>query len=338
MEKIAVVILNWNGEKMLRRFLSGVLEHTKGEVYVADNASTDGSLELLAADYPQVRTIILDRNYGFAEGYNRALAQIEAEYFILLNSDVEVKGDWVSPLLQYMDVHPEVAACQPKILSWDVPSKFEYAGAAGGYIDALGYPYCRGRIFNTVEEDTGQYDTVRSVFWATGAALMVRSAVYREVGGLDGRFFAHMEEIDFCWRLRARGYGIVCVPASVVYHVGGGTLPKENPHKTYLNFRNNLYMLYKNLPDKRLKKVLWLRYGLDAVAALQFLLKGEVRSARAVLKAHQDFRKHKQELYASRVENLSCTVIAPVPEMSHSSILWTYYLKGWRKYSELSPK
>lgn len=338
MERVAVVILNWNGEKMLRRFLSGVLEHTKGEVYVADNASTDGSLDLLAADYPQVKTIILDRNYGFAEGYNRALAQIEAEYFILLNSDVEVKGDWVSPLLQYMDVHPEVAACQPKILSWDVPSKFEYAGAAGGYMDALGYPYCRGRIFNTVEEDTGQYDTVRSVFWATGAALMVRSAVYREVNGLDARFFAHMEEIDFCWRLRARGYGIVCVPTSVVYHVGGGTLPKENPHKTYLNFRNNLYMLYKNLPEKRLKNVFRLRYGLDALAALQFLLKGEMRSARAVCKAHQDFRKHRQELYASRMENLSCTVVDVIPEMSHRSILWSYYLKSCRKYSELLTK
>ena len=243
MDKVAVVILNWNGEEMLRRFLPGVLAHTQAEIYVADNASTDKSLELLSVDFPAVKTILLERNYGFAEGYNRALAQIEAEYFVLLNSDVEVKDDWISPMLQYLDTHPEVAACQPKILSWHAPDKFEYAGAAGGYMDAWGYPYCRGRIMNTVETDEGQYDTVAPVFWATGAALMVRSAVYHEVGGLDARFFAHMEEIDFCWRLRSRGYDIVCIPSAVVYHVGGGTLPKENPNKTYLNFRNNLLML-----------------------------------------------------------------------------------------------
>lgn len=188
MDKVAVVILNWNGEEMLRRFLPGVLAHTQAEIYVADNASTDKSLELLSVDFPAVKTILLERNYGFAEGYNRALAQIEAEYFVLLNSDVEVKDDWISPMLQYLDTHPEVAACQPKILSWHAPDKFEYAGAAGGYMDAWGYPYCRGRIMNTVEIDEGQYDTVAPVFWATGAALMVRSAVYHEVGGLDARF------------------------------------------------------------------------------------------------------------------------------------------------------
>ena len=199
MDKVAVVILNWNGEEMLRRFLPGVLAHTSAEVYVADNASTDKSLELLSVDFPAVKTILLERNYGFAEGYNRALAQIEAEYFVLLNSDVEVKDDWISPMSQYLDTHPEVAACQPKILSWHAPDKFEYAGAAGGYMDAWGYPYCRGRVMNTVETDEGQYDTVAPVFWATGAALMVRSAVYREAGGLDARFFAHTKNINILY-------------------------------------------------------------------------------------------------------------------------------------------
>ena len=336
MDKVAVVILNWNGEEMLRRFLPGVLAHTQAEVYVADNASTDNSLELLSVDFPAVRTILLERNYGFAEGYNRALAQIEAEYFVLLNSDVEVRDDWISPMSRYLDTHPGAAACQPKILSWRAPDKFEYAGAAGGYLDAWGYPYCRGRIMDTVESDEGQYDTVAPVFWATGAALMVRSAVYREVGGLDARFFAHMEEIDFCWRLRSRGYGIVCVPSAVVYHVGGGTLPKENPDKTYLNFRNNLYMLYKNLPDERLSTVMRRRFWLDRLAALQFLLKGEWRSFLAVFQARADFRKQKKYFRAARQENQGCMIVNPIPEQACFSILWAYYVRGKKLYSMLS--
>ena len=337
MDKVAVVILNWNGKEMLRRFLPGVLAHTRGTVYVADNASTDGSMAMLAEDFPEVRTILLERNYGFADGYNRALAAVEAEYFVLLNSDVEVKGDWISPMEHYLDAHPEVAACQPKVLGWHHPDCFEYAGAAGGYIDALGYPYCRGRIFGTVEQDNGQYDTVAPVFWATGAALMVRSAVYREAGGLDARFFAHMEEIDFCWRLRSRGYGIVCVPSAVVYHVGGGTLAKEDPQKTYLNFRNNLYMLYKNLPPRRLPKVMFLRMLLDGVAALQFLLKGEWRSVAAVWRAHSDFRGTRHEFVQSRKENLEKMKAGHIPEQARFSILWAYYVRGRRKYS-LLPK
>lgn len=335
MDKVAVVILNWNGKEMLRRFLPGVLAHTRGEVYVADNASSDGSLAFLAEEFPAVKTIPLEQNYGFAEGYNQALSRIEAEYFILLNSDVEVRDDWVSPMLDYLEAHPGVAACQPKILSWHAPQMFEYAGAAGGYLDALGYPYCRGRILGTVECDEGQYDEAASVFWATGAALMVRSSVYREVGGLDARFFAHMEEIDFCWRLRSRGYGIVCVPSAVVYHVGGGTLPKENPRKTYLNFRNNLYMLYKNLPEARLKPVMRWRHGLDVVAALQFLLKGEWGSARAVFRARADFKKAKKDFLPSRRENLSRMVIDPIPEQASFSILWAYYVRRKQKYSQL---
>ncbi len=335
MEKVAVVILNWNGKEMLRRFLPGVLAHTPAAVYVADNASTDGSLDFLSDAFPDVRTIPFDRNYGFAEGYNRALACIETEYFVLLNSDVEVRGDWVSPMSRYLDTHPAVAACQPKVLSLRAPDKFEYAGAAGGYMDAWGYPFCRGRIMDTVEADEGQYDDVTPVFWATGAAMMVRADVYRRAGGLDARFFAHMEEIDFCWRLRSRGYGIVCVPSSVVYHVGGGTLPKEDPHKTYLNFRNNLYMLYKNLPDKRLGAVMRRRFWLDRLAAFLFLLRGERRSFLAVFRARADFRRRRQDFAAVRRENLSLTVADPIPEQARFSILWAYYVRGIRRYSDL---
>ena len=335
MDKVAVVILNWNGEEMLRRFLPGVLAHTQAEIYVADNASTDKSLELLSVDFPAVKTILLEQNYGFAEGYNRALAQIEAEYFVLLNSDVEVKDDWISPMLQYLDTHPEVAACQPKILSWHAPDKFEYAGAAGGYMDAWGYPYCRGRIMNTVETDEGQYDTVAPVFWATGAALMVRSAVYHEVGGLDARFFAHMEEIDLCWRLRARGRQLACIPQSVVFHVGGATLKKENPRKTFLNFRNNLVMLYKNLPQEDLASVMRVRAVLDYVAAFSFMLKGQLPNALAVFRARRAYHSLRTSLAASRKENLKKTTLAVIPERTKNSILAQFYLHGKKFFSQL---
>ena len=257
MKNIAIVILNWNGASMLRKFLPSVLKYSQeAEVIVADNASKDDSLKVMETEFPEVRTIVLDKNYGFAEGYNQALRQVEAEYYLLLNSDVEVTEGWLQPMLTYMDAHEDVVACQPKLrCEWN-RSMLEYAGACGGYIDYLGYPFCRGRVFNTVEEDLGQYDTVVPVLWATGAALMIRSKLYWEAGGLDARFFAHQEEIDLCWRLRARGYKIVCVPQSVVYHVGGASLPKQNSKKTFLNFRNNMILLYKNLPDDQLKDVM----------------------------------------------------------------------------------
>ena len=261
MKRISVVILNWNGREMMRRFLPSVVKYSRDEadVIVADNASTDGSLDMLAREFPEVGTLRLDRNYGFAEGYNRALAQLPTEFYLLLNSDVEVTEGWLTPLLRYMDAHPEVAACQPKLLCEARRDMFEYAGAAGGYLDRFGYPYCRGRVMDTVECDRGQYDRPASVFWATGAALMVRRSDWDAAGGLDARFFAHMEEVDFCWRLRARGRGVVCLPESRVYHVGGGTLNKSNARKTYLNFRNNLLMLYKNLPDEELAAVMRVR-------------------------------------------------------------------------------
>lgn len=335
MNKVAVIILNWNGAEMLRRFLPNVMKYSNATVYVADNASTDESVRLLFSDFQQVKTILFDKNYGFAEGYNRAIREVDAEYVVLLNSDVEVKDDWLAPLVQYMDEHPNVAACQPKIMSCNAPQYFEYAGAAGGYMDYLGYPFCRGRIFGNVEEDKGQYDTIVSIFWATGAALMVRKDLYEKVGGLDARFFAHMEEIDFCWRLRSRGYDIVCVPKSIVYHVGGGTLSKENPFKTHLNFRNNLYMLYKNLPEQNLKSVMRKRYWLDLIAALQFVLKGEYRSGKAVLLAHSEFKKRKHDFDADRLENMALAKCVQIAEMVPYSILWAYYARGKRVFAQL---
>jgi GT2 family glycosyltransferase len=277
----------------------------------------------------------LEKNYGFADGYNRALAQVEAEYFLLLNSDVEVTQGWLAPMLEYMDSHPDVAACQPKLLSYKNKKEFEYAGACGGFIDKYGYPYCRGRIFDTVEEDKGQYDSVAELFWATGAALMIRAEDYRAAGGLDGTFFAHMEEIDLCWRLRSRGRGIVCIPQSCVYHVGGATLNKSNPRKTYLNFRNNLLMLYKNLPENELRHVMFVRALLDYVAAFKSLLSGDAAGCRAVLQARRDFRRIKHDYSDLRRENLEKCVEADVKERTSFSILWKYYAEGRRLFSEL---
>lgn len=325
MKKTSVVILNWNGAEMLRRFLPSVVTFSKGrdvEVCVADNASTDASCEVVRKEFPSVRLVCLDRNYGFAEGYNRALQEVDAEYAVLLNSDVEVTEGWLSPLVKFMDCHPQLAACQPKILSYRNRDMFEYAGAAGGFIDRYGYPFCRGRIFDKIEKDTGQYDTPVSVFWATGAALMVRLDIYKETGGLDSRFFAHMEEIDFCWRLRSRGYGLACVPESKVYHVGGATLKKENPRKTYLNFRNNLLMLYKNLPDSELHSVMRVRTLLDYVAAFAFLVKGDTADFKAVLQARRDFRRMRPLYEPVRSENLRQAVVEDISERASFSILW----------------
>ena len=338
MKRVAVVILNWNGEKMLREFLPDVVRHSTGaEIVVADNASTDGSLQMLEREFSTVRRIVLDRNHGFAQGYHLALEQVDAEFYLLLNNDVQVGADWLSPLLEYMDKNPHVAACQPKLLChWD-RTRFEYAGASGGYIDAWGYPYCRGRVMGTVEEDRGQYDEPASLLWATGAALMIRREAYWQAGGLDGRFFAHQEEIDLCWRLRSRGYGIACVPQSKVWHVGGGTLPKDSPHKTYLNFRNNLLLLYKNLPDKRLETVMRVRFWLDALASVQFLLTGKWGSFLAVWRGRRDFFRMRPQFVADRERNLKAAVLSPVPEQTAVSILWQYYARGKKTFKEIHP-
>ena len=342
--KVAIVILNWNGADMMRKYLPSVIRCSQAEdveVIVADNASTDDSISMLRADFPDIRIIELDRNYGFADGYNRSLKQVEAEYYLMLNSDVEIRQEgWLTPMIEYMDSHPQVAACQPKLLkllpTGDTREIFEYAGAAGGFIDKYGYPYCRGRVFATVEEDKGQYDDIASVMWTTGAAMMVRSSFYWKAGGLDAKFFAHMEEIDLCWRMRIMGSELVCVPQSTAYHLGGATLNQGNPRKTFLNFRNNLLMLYKNLPEYQLRSVIRMRKLLDFVAAVQFFVKGDMANMKAIRKAHKEFSELipyytpiRQQIQANRKEGND------LPEVISHSVLWQYYVKGKKTFSQL---
>ena len=338
MDKVAIVILNWNGQAMLSRYLPSVLQYSRDEavVYVADNASTDDSVEMLQKHFPEVRRILLEQNWGFAEGYNKALQQIEAEYYLLLNSDIEVTHHWLTPMIEYLDSHPDVAACQPKLLSIVDKDRFEYAGACGGFLDKYGYPFCRGRIFETVEEDNGQYDYQTDVLWATGAALMIRSKDYWDCGGLDGRFFAHNEEIDLCWRLRIKGRRIVCIPESYVYHVGGGTLPKGNPMKTYLNFRNNLTMLYKCLPEEDLKPVMRWRWWLDYIAAWEMLiLKRNIGDFKAIYRARHAFRRWRKDFVEDRKAIQTSRVVEKIPERKEFSLLWQYYVKGRKTFRQL---
>lgn len=326
---------------MLRRFLPTVVANTpqtEARIIVADNGSTDDSMAVLASDFPSVEVIPLDQNYGFAEGYNQALKRVrgEVDAYLLLNSDVETPPGWLAPLTDYMERHPDVAACQPKLRAEHTRSQFEYAGAAGGFIDAWGYPFCRGRIFDTVERDNGQYDYATEILWATGAALMIRSKDYWDAGGLDGRFFAHNEEIDLCWRLRIRGRKIYCLPESYVYHVGGGTLPKSNPMKTFLNFRNNLTMLYKCLPDSELRYVMCWRWFLDYLAAWQtLLLKGNWGDFRAIYRARRAYKRWKKDFSADRTAIQQSRVVEDIPGQYHFSVLWQYYAKGHKFFSEL---
>jgi GT2 family glycosyltransferase len=323
---------------MLRQYLPSVLEYSRDEavVYVADNASTDESITLLKELFPEVKLILLEKNWGFAEGYNKALEQVDAEYYLLLNSDIEVTKGWLTPLLAFMDAHAEVAACQPKLLSIYQRDSFEYAGACGGYLDRYGYPFCRGRVFDVVEKDQGQYDEPAKIHWATGAALLVRARIYKEVGGLDGRFFAHQEEIEMCWRMRIRGYQLYCLPESKVYHVGGGTLPKSNPMKTYLNFRNNLTMLYKCLPEKDLKPVMRWRWFLDYLAAFQtLLLKRNVGDFKAIFRARRDFKRWRRDFKNDRQQIQQSRVAAHDAEFAPFLLLWRYYAKGCKTFSQL---
>jgi GT2 family glycosyltransferase len=287
--KTAIVILNWNTRNHLETFLPFLVQYSSApdvEVVLADNASTDDSVDFVRKNYPEIRVIQLDRNYGFAEGYNRALKQVDAEYYIILNSDIEVSPGWVAPLIDLLEKNPEIGACAPKLLSYYDHSKFEYAGAAGGFIDYLGYPFCRGRVFDYLETDHGQYDGNTQVFWATGACIVVRSELFHRLGGFDAYYFAHQEEIDLCWRLQLAGYKIYCTSQSVVYHLGGGTLPKSNPHKTFLNFRNNHVLLYKNLPTFKWLLILLPRLILDGVAAFKFLAGQKPSEFWSVVKAH----------------------------------------------------
>ena len=331
--KTAIVILNWNGRHMLERFLPSVTKNCpdNAEVIIADNGSNDDSIQFLKDTYPSLRLILLDKNYGFAEGYNRAFAQIDAEYYVLLNDDVEVTPGWVETVIDMMEGDDTIAIAQPKLLMFDKKDTFEYAGGAGGFIDSFGYPFCRGRLFSTLEQDHGQYNDQREIFWATGAAMFVKAAAWKEMGGLDNDFFAHMEEIDFCWRCKNKGYKVMFCPNATVYHVGGGTLPKSSPFKTQLNFRNNLAMLYKNLPDKRLHRVLRLRIVLDWVAAFSFLLKGNAGEFRAVFKAHKEFRKWKPNLKAKR----STLTPHPVSCVYQGKLLIDYHLRGRKTFQQL---
>lgn len=338
-KKVAVVILNWNGAKLMEEFLPSVVDYSPAElaeVIVADNGSTDASVDMLKEKFPAVRIIQLDKNYGFAEGYNQALKQIDNEYTVLLNSDVEVTPGWLDAPLAAMEADSTIVAAQPKIRAQRNKDYFEYAGAAGGYMDIYGYPYCRGRLLHVVEKDEGQYDTPADILWATGACLFIRTTIYKEVGGLDAGFFAHQEEIDMCWRLRSRGYRLVCTPQSVVYHVGGATLQVESPRKTFLNFRNNLLMLYKNLPEKDLKHVMRARFWLDYIAATKFLLYGHVQNAKAVYEARKAFFDMKPEYAEKRRENLAKTTLGTIPELMRSSLILAFYLNGKKKYSDIN--
>ncbi len=330
MKPVAVIILNWNGAKLLRKYLPTVLAGTDTEiadVIVADNGSNDDSLDVLEQEFPQVKTLVFDKNYGFAGGYNKAIEQTPGyRYTVLLNSDVRTPQGWLEPLYQYLEAHPEVGAVQPKLLHDrnDDKRMFEYAGAAGGFIDKHGYPYCRGRMFETVEDDHGQYDGQDiDIFWATGACLMVRSELYKKVGGLDVDFFAHMEEIDLCWRIQLAGFRVTVVPESVVYHIGGGSLPQGNPRKTYLNFRNSLFLLYKNLPVKDGRRMLIVRRLYDTLAIGMALAKFHFGDAGAIIRAHNDYRKFKSRYTCQPQENLLNTFPG-----AQRNIVIDYYLKG----------
>ena len=331
--QVAVIILNWNGEKLLREFLPEVIATTNPEiarVIVADNGSTDGSRALLEKDFPEVECMLFDNNYGFAGGYNKAIDLADYRYTVLLNSDVATGAGWIDTLYRFMEAHPDVGACQPKILSFNSTDKFEYAGAAGGFLDRNGYPYCRGRIFSTCETDEGQYDSEMDIFWASGACLMIRTELYRKVGGLDTAFFGHMEEIGLCWRILLTGYRIMAVPDAFVFHLGGGSLPDSNPRKTYLNFRNNLLMLHKNLPDNVRNRKLFIRRLLDTIAWAKYLVSLKFKFASAIVKAHRDFAKMRKTYTTHPKLNLLAA-----RNDTKINILTAYYLRGKKHFSDL---
>ena len=337
-KEVAVLVLNWNGRTLLQQFLPSWLAHTPdyADLIIVDNGSTDDSVSFLQEHYRDVHLLAFEENLGFAGGYNRAIEELDYQTVILLNSDVELTSGWLDQPMQLLNSSPEIAAVQPTLRAQRSPKDFEYAGAAGGFIDRLGYPFCRGRIFDTIEEDRGQYADSVDLFWASGACLIIRRAVYREVGGLDTLFFAHQEEIDLCWRLNARGWRIVSAPQSIVYHVGGASLSADSPRKVFLNFRNNLLMIYKNLPAPTLHRVLFVRIILDLVAMLVYLLRLRPGQAASVLKGWRCFLIKRQRYESTRQENLKKTVLPISPElMKPYSLLFQYYFKGRKRYSDL---
>lgn len=335
--RTAVVILNWNGRQHLERFLGSVVSRTPRDIriIVADNGSTDDSVAFTTENYPTVETILLDRNYGFAEGYNRALAQVDADCFILLNSDVEVTEGWTEPLLAALERDPAIAAVAPKLLSYAERDRFEYAGACGGFIDLLGYPFCRGRILSTVEKDDGQYDSPREVFWASGAAFCCRAECFRQAGGFDADFFAHMEEIDLCWRMQLAGRKIVVEPRSTVYHLGGGTLPNESPNKLYLNYRNNLAMLFKCAPLPQRMLAAAVRPAADMLSVIIYMVKGDFALAAATLRAYRDFLAMHRTLAAKR-RAVRGNVRTEARNIYRSSIILRY-MAGRRTFGDMRP-
>jgi len=340
MKKVAVVILNWNGKALLEEFLPIVIKHTPeniADIVVADNGSTDDSVDILKKNFPTIQLILLNQNYGFAEGYNKAIEQIDATYTVLLNSDVEVTPNWLDAPLHALDTDNQLAGVQPKILAQKDKAFFEYAGAAGGWIDKYGYPFCRGRILHIIEKDCKQYDTTTDVFWVSGACFFVRTDIYKREGGLDAKFFAHQEEIDFCWRLRSRGYRLACIPQSVVYHVGGATLNVESPRKTFLNFRNSLLMLYKNTPDNQLGQVMRARFWLDHIAAIKFRLSRHSKNAQAVYQARREYKSLRKTYIQARKENLAKATIHKIPEMLQQSLILGFYLKGKKYFTDFIP-
>lgn len=334
--RVAVVILNWNGQKLLEKFLPSVLHHSSqhADVIIADNDSTDDSIAFLQTNYPQIKLIINDKNYGFAEGYNKALNKLDYDYFILLNSDIEVTPDWIEPIVALMDANENIAACQPKIRAYNNKEMFEYAGAAGGFIDNLGYPFCRGRLFQTLEIDNGQYNDTREIFWATGACMFIRAKHFKEAGGFDPDFFAHMEEIDLCWRLKNMGYSIYYEHQSVIYHVGGATLNKMSSQKTFLNFRNNLRLIYKNTTQKNLSTILIKRAFLDAAAAFSFIFSGGFKHFWAVVRAYYAFYKSFSRIREQRKK----IVQKDVSCVYKKSIVKGYYLDKIRSFKVLDSK
>jgi GT2 family glycosyltransferase len=335
MKRVAVVILNWNGKKFLEKFLPGVVKHSSADadIIVADNASEDDSIQFLREHFPQIRIIQNPVNGGFAKGYNDALTLVDSHYYVLLNSDIEVTENWIKPAIAMMDADRRIAACQPKLLGFDQRNHFEYAGAAGGFIDHYGYPFCRGRIFQEIEPDNGQYDQEMEIFWATGACMFVRTEMFHRFSGFDNDFFAHMEEIDLCWRLKNAGLRIMFCPASVVYHVGGGTLPKKSSRKTYLNFRNNLALIFKNIPSGEILGVFLTRWALDWVAAIKFLTEGDISDFWAVLKAQWYFLFHLR----SQVKKRRRIFQSPVSGIYRRNLVVEHFFRKKKKFSELDP-
>jgi GT2 family glycosyltransferase len=333
--RVAIVILNWNGKKFLEKFLPSVIETSShiARVIVADNASTDGSVTYLKQSFPEVEIIINSKNGGFATGYNTALQKVDSEYYILLNSDIDVTPGWIEPVIALLDSNKNIAAVQPKIRSYYQPEKFEYAGAAGGYIDAFGYPFCRGRLFQNIEVDHGQYDDIAEVFWATGACMFIRKDDFWLAGGFDDDFFAHMEEIDLCWRLKNMGKKIMVCPQSVVFHIGGGTLPKKSWKKTYLNMRNNNIMLLKNLPKRKLIPIFASRFLLDAIASFKFLLDGGFQDLWAVVRAHSSF----WGTIGTTLHKRWKTNRLPVNHVYKGNIVFDYFILGIRTFNQLKP-